>query len=194
MNTEVILKKKVEGLGGEADLVKVRPGYARNYLFPKGLAIPATEAGKHQIERLKQIRAAREAEELNIANEYARRINKMTLTFQMQAGETRDKIFGSVTNADIQERLAKEGINIDRKRIHLPAPLKQLGEQEIEIALYPEVKARLKVVLALSKADLERIEAAEAAAAAEAKAKEAEQQNKKNRRSTRSKTDNKKSE
>jgi len=187
MHTEVILRKKIEGLGGEADLVKVRPGYARNYLFPKGLAIPATAAGKHQIERLKQIRAAREAEELNTANEYARRINKMTLTFHMQAGETRDKIFGSVTNADIQERLAKENINIERKRIHIHTPLKQLGEHNVEISLHPEIKASLKVVLALSKADLERIEAAEAAAAAQQQAKETEQ-NKKNRRSARSKT------
>lgn len=176
MNTEVILKTKIEGLGGEADLVKVRPGYARNFLIPRGLAIPATKASKHQIERLRQIRAEREANELNTANEYARRINKMTLTFQVQAGDSLDKIFGSVTSQDILERLSKEGITIERKRIKLYHPLKELKEHEVEINLHPEVKATLKVVLALSKADQERLEALKAQQ--EAEAKQAEQNRK----------------
>jgi len=163
MDTEVILKKKIDGLGNEADVVKVRPGYAQNYLYPKGLAIPATTASKHQIERLKKLRAEREAQELNQANEYARKINKMTLTFQVQtADESADKIFGSVTTQEIQERLAKEGITIERKRIHLPSPLKQLGEHLVEISLHPEVKAQIRVVLALAKADQERLDAAQA--------------------------------
>ncbi len=177
MNTEVILKTKIEGLGGEADIVKVRPGYARNFLLPRGLAIPATKASKHQIERLRQIRAEREANELNTANEYARKINKMTLTFQVQAGDSFDKIFGSVTSQDIMERLAKEGLNVDRKRIKLYHPLKELKEHEVEINLHPEVKATLRVVLALSKADQERLEALKAQQEAEAKEREEKRKN-----------------
>ncbi len=177
MNTEVILKTKIEGLGGEADIVKVRPGYARNFLLPRGLAIPATKASKHQIERLRQIRAEREANELNTANEYARKINKMTLTFQVQAGDSFDKIFGSVTSQDIMERLAKEGLNVDRKRIKLYHPLKELKEHEVEINLHPEVKATLRVVLALSKADQERLEALKAQQEAEAKELEEKRKN-----------------
>ncbi|MCC6356355.1 MAG: 50S ribosomal protein L9 [Verrucomicrobiae bacterium] len=147
MHTEIILKAKVEGLGAEADLVKVRPGYARNYLIPRGLAMPATSAVKHQVEKLKQARAEREARELNEANALATRINRMTLTFQMTAGGEGEKVFGSVTAHDVVERLAKENVHIDRKKLKLPHPIKATGEHEIEVNLHPDVKGTLRVVL-----------------------------------------------
>lgn len=147
MHTEIILKAKVEGLGAEADLVKVRPGYARNYLIPRGLAMPATSAVKHQVEKLKQARAEREARELNEANALATRINRMTLTFQMTAGGEGEKVFGSVTAHDIVERLAKENVHIDRKKLKLPHPIKATGEHEVEVNLHPDVKGTLRVVL-----------------------------------------------
>ncbi len=158
MQTEVILKAKVEGLGAEADLVKVRPGYARNYLIPRGLALPATSAVKHQVEKLKQARAEREARELNEANALATRINRMTLTFQMTAGGEGEKVFGSVTAHDIVERLAKENVALDRKRLKLPHPIKTTGEHAIEVHLHPDVKASLRVVLEVKRAEGEAAE------------------------------------
>ncbi len=151
--TEIILKSKVEGLGAEADVVKVRPGYARNFLFPRGLAVMANSTNKRQIEALKQARATREAREVNEANEIAGRINKMTLTFQMLAGEGQQKVFGSVTSQDILERLAKEGVAIDKKRIRLPHPIKETGPHQVEIHLHPDVNASLKIVLEVPKHD-----------------------------------------
>ncbi|HPA17024.1 MAG TPA: 50S ribosomal protein L9 [Verrucomicrobiae bacterium] len=158
MHTEIILKAKVEGLGAEADMVKVRPGYARNYLIPKGLAMPATAAFKHQVEKLKQARAEREARELNEANTLATRINRMTLTFQMAAGGEGERVFGSVTAHDIVDRLAKENVHIDRKKLKLPHPIKTTGEHEIEINLHPDVKATLRVVLEIKRAEGEEAE------------------------------------
>lgn len=155
MHTEIILKAKVEGLGAEADMVKVRPGYARNYLIPRGLAMPATSAVKHQIEKLKQARAEREASELNEANALATRINRMTLTFQMAAGGEGEKVFGSVTAHDVVERLAKENVHIDRKKLKLPHPIKATGEHEVEVHLHPDVKGTLRVVLEVKKTDVE---------------------------------------
>ncbi len=149
--TEVILKSKIEGLGAEADVVKVRPGYARNFLLPRGLAMPSTQAYKAQIEKLKKARAEREAAELNDAAQIAARINKMTITFQMNAAEGQDKVFGSVTIAEIVERLSKEQVELDRKKVKLAHPLKELGEHKIEIAVHHDVVATLKVVLALPK-------------------------------------------
>lgn len=158
MQTEVILKAKVEGLGAEADMVKVRPGYARNYLIPRGLALPATSAVKHQVEKLKQARAEREARELNEANALATRINRMTLTFQMTAGGEGEKVFGSVTAHDIVERLAKENVALDRKRLKLAHPIKTTGEHAIEVHLHPDVKASLRVVLEVKRAEGEAAE------------------------------------
>lgn len=153
MQTEIILKSKVEGLGAEADMVKVRPGYARNYLIPRGLAMPATTAVRHQIEKLKQARAEREASELNEANTLATRINRMTITFQMTAGGEGEKVFGSVTAHDIVERLAKENVHIDRKKLKLPHPIKATGEHEVEVHLHADVKGTLRVVLEVKKTE-----------------------------------------
>ena len=148
---EIILKSKVLGLGAEADVIKVRPGYARNYLLPRGLAMPATARFKHQIEQLKKNRALREAQELNEAAEIAKQLSKLTLTFQMTAAEGQKKIFGSITTADIVERLGKEDIVLEKRQLRLDHPIKETGSHTIEVALHPEVKASVKIVLEVPK-------------------------------------------
>jgi len=148
MPIEVILQKEVPGLGAEADLVKVKPGYARNYLIPQKLALPATDATKRQIEVLKQQRADREAALLNEAEELARSLTKATVTFQMETHDDSGKLFGSVTNANIAERLATMDMTIDRHKIDLDKPLKDLGEHDVTVHLPMGVQAKLKVVLA----------------------------------------------
>ena len=144
---EVILKSKVVGLGAEADVIKVRPGYARNYLLPRGLAMPATNTFKHQIEQLKKNRASREAQELNEASDLAKQLSRMTLTFQVAAAEGQKKIFGSITTADIVERLGKENVILEKKQLRLDHPLKETGTHAIEVVLHPEIKASVKIVL-----------------------------------------------
>jgi large subunit ribosomal protein L9 len=170
MQTELILLAKVEGLGAESDVVKVRPGYARNHLLPKGLAVPATALHKQAVESLKQKRAEREANELNAANDISRKIAKMTLTFQMQPVEDQpDKVYGSVAVHDLITRLEKEGVVLEKHMLKLAHPLKEIGEHEVPVHLHADVNATLKVVLALPKEVIEaREKAAADAAAAEA--------------------------
>jgi large subunit ribosomal protein L9 len=159
MPLEVILKKPITGLGCEADIVKVKAGYARNYLLPNDLALPATAAGKKQIEDLKKRRAAREAEELNAAEALATNLSKSTLTFQVETSDKSGKVFGSITTQDIEERLGAMGIQLDRKKIHLERPLKEVGEFTLPVQLPMGVKASLRVVLERKK--LEEPEAKE---------------------------------
>jgi len=146
MVIEMILKKPVAGLGLEADVVRVKPGYARNFLLPRDLAAVATQASKKMVEDLKKRRAAREASELNAAEELATALKKVTITFQMEHGNS-EKVFGSVTSQDIAARLEILGHKVDRKKIDLPRPLKVLGEHEVVIHLPMSVQAKLKIVL-----------------------------------------------
>ena len=141
--TEIILTENVPGLGAEADLVKVRRGYARNYLLPRGKAHEVTPASLRQLDTLKAKRAEREARELNEAEELARRIGKARITFTLETGET-GKAFGSVTAQDIVNRLKNElGAEIDRHKIVLERPIKDTGEHEIAIKLHHDVTAQL---------------------------------------------------
>src|SRR5262245_9941391 len=143
--TEVILTHNIVGLGGESDQVKVAAGYARNYLFPQGLAIPLTQANKRRLESLRQRRAEREAHEYNTMNELAKSITKLTCLVKVKTGED-GKIFGSVTNGTIADELKHQlDISLDKKKIHLDHPIRTLGEHEIELRLHAEVKATLKV-------------------------------------------------
>jgi large subunit ribosomal protein L9 len=145
--TEVILTEKIESLGAEADVVKVRAGFARNYLVPQGKALEITPATLRRITALKTKRAEREAAELNEANEVSRRIAKMKLSFELETGET-GKAFGSITTSDIAARLKTElggHHEIDRHRIQLERPIKESGPQEIVIKLHPEVSATLHI-------------------------------------------------
>ena len=141
--TELILTENVAGLGAEADVVKVRCGYARNYLLPRGLAYEVTPAALRQLNALKQKRAEREARELNEAQELARRIGKARFIFTLETGET-GKAFGSVTTQDIVNRLKNEvGAEIDRHKIVLERPVKDTGEHEVAIKLHHDVTAQL---------------------------------------------------
>jgi len=153
MPIEVILQKQVPGLGSEADIVKVKSGYARNYLIPQNIAGAATEGSKLKIEELKKQRAQREADELNHSQELATALSKATATFQVQANEDGKKIFGSITNSDIAERLKTMDIEIDRHKIDLDKPLNALGDYEVKVNLPMGVNATLKVILEAKKAE-----------------------------------------
>src|ERR1700746_3090115 len=141
--TQVILTENVPGLGAEADLVKVRRGYARNYLLAHGKAYEVTPGALRQLDALKKKRAEREARELNEAEELARRIGKTRLVFTLETGET-GKAFGSVTAQDIVNRIKNElGVEIDRHKIVLERPIKDTGEHEVAIKLHHDVTAQL---------------------------------------------------
>jgi large subunit ribosomal protein L9 len=141
--TELILTENVPGLGAEADVVKVRCGYARNYLLPRKMAHEVTPAALRQLNALKQKRAEREARELNEAQELGRRIGKTRFVFTLETGET-GRAFGSVTAQDIVHRLKNEvGAEIDRHKIVLERPIKDTGEHEVAIKLHHDVTAQL---------------------------------------------------
>jgi large subunit ribosomal protein L9 len=143
--TEVILKENIPGLGAEADVVKVRRGFARNFLVPQGKAFEVTAANLKRLNLLKAKRAEREARELNEAEELARKINKVKLDFTLETGET-GKAFGSVTAKDIEDKLLAEAeIQVDRHRIRLERPIKESGEIEVPIQLHGDVTATLKI-------------------------------------------------
>src|SRR5713101_8268934 len=140
--TELVCSSDLPGLGAEADVIKVRRGYARNYLLPRGMAYEVTPAALRQLNALKQKRAEREARELNEAQELARRIGKARFIFALETGET-GKAFGSVTAQDIVNRLKNEvGAEIDRHKIVLERPIKDTGEHEVQIKLHHDVTAK----------------------------------------------------
>jgi large subunit ribosomal protein L9 len=143
--TEVILTHNIVGLGAESDQIKVAAGYARNYLFPQGYAIPLTGANKRRIEALKQRRAVREADELNHMTELSRSLSKLTAVVGVKTGED-GKMFGSVTSGSIADQLKTQfDVSLDKKKIHLEHPIRTLGEHEVELRLYHGVTTTLKV-------------------------------------------------
>jgi large subunit ribosomal protein L9 len=145
MKTEVILTHNIVGLGGESDQVKVAAGYARNYLFPQGLAIPLTQSNKRRIEALKQRRAEREAHEFNTMSELSKGVAKLICVIKVKTGED-GKMFGTVTTGMIADELKHQfDITLDKRKIHLPHPIRTLGEQEVELRLHHEVNAMLKL-------------------------------------------------
>ena len=143
--TSVILIQNIVGLGGESDLVKVAAGYARNYLFPQGLAVPLTAANKRRIEALRQRRGDREAHEFNTMTELSKSISKLIAVIAVKTGED-GKMFGAVTAGMITDQLKTQfDIVLDKKRIHLEHPIKTLGEHNLELRLHAEVIATLKL-------------------------------------------------
>jgi large subunit ribosomal protein L9 len=143
--TEVILTHNIVGLGGESDQVKVAAGYARNFLFPQGFAIPLTGANKRRIESLKQRRADREAHEFNTMSELAKGVTKLICVVKVKAGDD-GKMFGSVTAGMIADELKHQfDIALDKKKIHLERAIRTLGEHEVALHLHAEVKSTLKV-------------------------------------------------
>src|SRR3954452_10353693 len=138
-STQIILTANIPGLGAEADVVKVRRGFARNFLLPQGKAFEVTKSSMRKLDMLKAKRAEREAKELNEAEEIARRIGKSKMVFTLETGES-GKAFGSVTTNDIATRLKNEiGADIDRHRIVLEHPIKSTGEHEVTIKLHHDV-------------------------------------------------------
>lgn len=143
---KVILKENVENLGHIGDIVKVAPGYARNYLLPKGFAIEATEKNAKALEHAKRHLEYKKNKVLEAAKQVAAKIEAITLNLAHQAGAD-DKLFGAVTNMELAEQLKANGVEIDRKRIVLDEPIKHLGEFTAVVKLHPEVAANLKVVV-----------------------------------------------
>ena len=145
--TDVILIKKVDGLGGEADHATVAAGYARNYLIPQGCAIPMTSANKRRVDSLRDRREKREAEELAHAKELEASLSKMMLTIKAKTGED-GKMFGSVTSKVIADELMSQfELELDRRKIQLPEAIKLAGEHLIDIRLHNDVTASLKVLI-----------------------------------------------
>jgi large subunit ribosomal protein L9 len=141
---QVILKERLEHLGGPGDVVTVKPGYARNYLIPQGYAYAATAANLKRIERERAQVEKRSEEEVKAARQRAGVIEGTSVTFKARAGEE-GKLFGSITAADITEKLAEQGIEVDRRQIILEEPLKALGVFAVPIRLHAEVRPEIKV-------------------------------------------------
>ena len=161
--TQVILTSNIPGLGAEADVVKVRRGFARNFLLPQGKAYEVTKRSLRQLDNLKAKRAEREATEMNDAEELARRIQKLRITFMLETGET-GKAFGSITAQDIAKRLKNElGNDIERHRIVLEHPLKTNGEHEVPIKLHADVTAKFVFQVKSAAEDAAKADAAEEA-------------------------------
>ena len=144
---EVILRDHVEHLGRRGEIVKVADGYARNYLLPRKLALPATDANKKWVERERKITEARDLEERGAAEAIAARLNALELLISRKVGEN-DQLYGSVTNADIADALAKKGFDLDRRKILLPDPIKALGESSVPVKLHRDVTAQVRVTVA----------------------------------------------
>jgi len=144
---DVILTENVKGLGSIGEVVKVKPGYGRNYLVPQGLAVVASDRNLSELEHHKR-QLSRKAEKLSQeAADVKARIEAVTCNFVHKASEE-GKLFGSVTSMEIAEALAAQGIEIDRRKILLEQPIKNLGEHDIDIRLNAGVNATVKVVVA----------------------------------------------
>jgi large subunit ribosomal protein L9 len=170
--TEVILKQEIRRLGAKGDLVRVADGYARNYLIPKQLAMPATFGNKQQLE---QMRAAADREALAVkgdAEKLAKLLSDVVITIAAKAGEA-DQLFGSVTSRDIAAELEKLGFTIDRHKIVIHGPIRQVGEHEVSIHLHRDIDVPIKVrVLAEGREDQPQGEAAATEQAAEPEVEE----------------------
>jgi len=143
---EVILKEDVQKLGHRGDVVKVADGYGRNYLLPGKLAIEATLANKAVIEQMKASAIRKSAKEKTQSEELATQMGDVELTFERKVGEN-DHLFGSVTSGDIAQQLEAKGYMIDRRKIALEEPLKQLGEFHVPVKLHRDVTAHVKVTI-----------------------------------------------
>lgn len=145
-NTKVILRESIASLGEAGEVVAVRPGYARNYLLPKGFAYEATTANLRQLEEEKKLAEARAKRDYLEARRRASQLEGISLTFHARAGDE-SKLFGSIGSADIADRLNEQGLDfeVDRRTVHLPDPIKALGVYTVEIRLHAEVRPEIKV-------------------------------------------------
>ena len=143
---KVILVKDVKAQGKKGDVVNVNDGYANNFLFKNGLAIPANQANVNINNRQKENEAKRIAEETAAAKAVAKKLESVVLNFEIEMGE-RGKAFGSITGKEVSEELAKMGYSVDKKNVALDKPIKTEGNFEVEIKLYKGVSTKLKVVV-----------------------------------------------
>jgi large subunit ribosomal protein L9 len=141
---EVILREDIQTLGRAGELVRVKPGYARNYLLPQGLAYEATEGNRKRIAAETRVRTARNQAERTEAERFAATLNEVTLTLSGKAGEE-GKLFGSITSQDIADALSRQGHAVDRRKIELEHPIKTTGPHTVAVRLHPEVHAELHV-------------------------------------------------
>ncbi len=141
---ELILLKDVNDVGLKGEVVRVRDGFARNFLLPRKLAMPCTPTNQQFVETQKARAAERRAKEQTEAENRAKQLTELKLTLQAPAGE-QNKLFGSVTAEDIRQALAERGYSLDKKRIHLKEPIRSLGSHTVAVELYPQVKAAVTV-------------------------------------------------
>ncbi|MFZ1748071.1 MAG: 50S ribosomal protein L9 [Nitrospirales bacterium] len=143
---KVILQENVEGLGYLGDVLTVAKGYARNYLLPRKKAVVAEERQVKLLQHIKRQIDQKAKKELESLGESGKNLSKISLTFEVQTGKD-DKLFGSVTSKDVAERLAAQGVEVDRRKIHLPQPLKELGTFSVAIKLHRDVVPKINVTL-----------------------------------------------
>ena len=146
MDIQVVLTENDPKLGKRGQVVRVSPGFAQNFLFPNHKAKPATAANLKEFEQEKVRHSKEEAERLSEARQLASRLSSAPLRLEVSVGEG-DKLFGSVTTQDIAEALGRQGLVLERRKIHLEEPLKKIGNYLVDVKLYPEVTATLKVEL-----------------------------------------------
>ncbi|MBM4149148.1 MAG: 50S ribosomal protein L9 [Lentisphaerae bacterium] len=144
MPVEVLLMADVKDLGSEGDVVKVSDGYARNYLLPRGVAAPVTEATRRKLAKQRAERAAELESQLGGAREMAGRLAKASVTVTVKTGDG-EKLYGSVTASDIADALKAQGIELDRGQIELDSAIKDLGVFDVSVRLHPQVDAKVKV-------------------------------------------------
>jgi large subunit ribosomal protein L9 len=140
---QIILQEDVEKLGHRGDVVTVKPGYARNFLLPRKLAIEATTGNMKALERIRTALSKKTATELDAAQKQAELLNAVSLKFTRKTGEN-DQMFGSVTAADIAEALAAQGFKIDKRQVHLTDPIKMIGDYSVTIKVFRDVTASIK--------------------------------------------------
>lgn len=143
---ELLLREDVEKLGNRGDLVKVKPGYGRNYLLPRGFAVQATPGNVKQIERQRTAFLKKEAADRDHATQQSDLLKEITLEFARKVGE-HGMLYGSVTSMDIAEAFVAKGFEVDRRKIQLKDPIKEPGEFEVPLKLHREVTASIKVVV-----------------------------------------------
>ena len=141
---EVILREDIERLGNRGQVVKVADGYARNFLLPKRLAVAATDANRKIVEQERQAHLRREAKQKSEAEDLSKLLNGVTVTIAQKAGEN-DQLFGSVTSKDVADALAQKNFTIDRRKVLMDEPIKQLGEFKIPVRLHKDVIAEVTV-------------------------------------------------
>src|SRR5437763_4375222 len=141
---EIILREDVQHLGAAGDVVKVKDGYARNYLLPKGLAYPATEANKKKIAYEAARIARQRAAERGAAETEAAKLADVHLSFAVKVGEE-DKLYGSVTAGDVQRKIEELGIHVDKRKVDLPEPIRELGDFRAGVKVHPGVRPEIRV-------------------------------------------------